>query len=65
MGDMDLIPLQTKPHSLAESSDVGRQFLLLGPGPALSSWVSCCPENRVMLDQTVGRGGKVDIQCTV
>lgn len=27
MGDMDLIPLQTKPHSLAESSDVGRRFL--------------------------------------
>lgn len=22
MGDMDLIPLQTKPHSLADSSDV-------------------------------------------
>lgn len=32
MGDMDLIPRQTKPHSLAEGSDVGRQFLSrLGP----------------------------------
>lgn len=32
MGDMDLIPRQTKPHSLAEGSDVGRRFLSkLGP----------------------------------
>lgn len=36
MGDMDLIPRQTKPHSLAESSDVGRRFLSrLGPRAGL------------------------------
>lgn len=45
MGDMDLIPLQTKPHSLAESSDVGRRFLRLGPGLVRFLWVSCCPVN--------------------
>lgn len=31
MGDMDLIPPQTKLHSRAETSDVGRRCLSLGP----------------------------------
>ena len=45
MGDMDLIPLQTKPHSLADSSDVEDDSWDLDPSRSTPSGVSCCPVN--------------------